>query len=179
MTGEKLNKMSVKKTRYMTYSLIFSCAIIIVFGWYLFETMENVRGRAPDFFLTDLENNAFYLSDFRGKVVLLEFMATWCGSCKFQMQDYKVVHEKYGEKLILISIDVDPAESRETLIDFVQEFPYATWIWALDTSNLLEAYKVIEIPKTVIVDQNGYIKFSHAGPTDSSVLIKEIDQLIK
>jgi thiol-disulfide isomerase/thioredoxin len=139
---------------------------------------EPSRPLAPDFSLTDLGGNAFRLSDFRGKVVVIDFMATWCGPCRMQMPHLKVVWEKYGGEIVLMSIDIDPRESEEVLGAFAKEFPYATWIWARDTANLGQVYEVSAIPKTVIIDQDGYIRFTHTGVTDASTLIQEIEQLL-
>lgn len=133
---------------------------------------------APDFSLRDLEGNTFRLSDFRGKVVLLDFMATWCGPCKQQILNFKVVWEEYKDEIILIPIDVDPRESEDTLRNFIQQYPYATWIWARDTANLVEDYDVTDIPKIVIVDQKGYIRYTHTGATTVSTLIEEIEHLL-
>jgi thiol-disulfide isomerase/thioredoxin len=75
---------------------------------------------APDFSLTDLKEDTFRLSDFRGKVVVLDFMATWCGPCRLQMPHFNVVRERYDREIVLISIDVDPRESTEVLRSFAQ-----------------------------------------------------------
>jgi thiol-disulfide isomerase/thioredoxin len=167
----------LRKWKYEPKMLILLGVIIaaVAGGWYLLQPEETV---APDFSLTDLNGNIFRLSDFRGKVVVLDFMATWCGPCRLQIPHFKVVWEKYGSKIVLISIDVDPRESTEVLRAFVQQFPYATWIWTRDTANLAEAYQVTAIPKTVIIDQKGYLMFTHTGVTDASILIQEIDHLM-
>jgi thiol-disulfide isomerase/thioredoxin len=173
----------------MIISLII---IVIAGGWYLLQPrgqsevssekkVEHPGIPAPNFSLTDLKGNIFQLIDYRGKVIVIDFMATWCGPCRQQMPHYKLVFEKYKECdcVVLMSIDIDPRESEETLRAFAQEFPYATWIWARDTANLAQAYEVFAIPKTVIIDQDGYIRFTHTGVTDATVLVKEIEQLLR
>jgi len=158
-------------------TLVFLSVIIATFAcsWYLLQPKTTA---APDFSLTDLNGSAFRLSDYKGKAVVIDFMATWCGPCRMQMSNLKVIWEKYGGKIVLMSIDIDPGESKGTLTAFAQEFAYATWIWARDTANLAEVYQVTAIPKTVVIDRNGYIRFVHVGVTDSTTLIQEIDQLI-
>jgi len=161
----------------LAFVLLF--AAIFLFGALILSNAPtNSDAHAPDFSLTDLDGNTFSLSDFMGKVVIIDFMATWCGPCRQQMSHYKVVWETYFDKIVLMSIDVDPRESENMLRAFAQQFTYATWIWARDTANLAEAYKVTAIPKTVIIDQDGYVTFTHVGVVDASVLIQEIDQLI-
>ena len=70
------------------------------------------------------------------------------------------------------------SSSAETLRSFAQGFPYATWIWARDTANLGQVYQVAGIPKTVIIDQDGHIRFTHTVVTYASTFIEEIDQLL-
>ena len=151
-------------------------------GWCLLQpkSQGNEGVLAPDFSLTDVEGNSFRLSDFRGKVVVLDFMATWCGGCRAEIPHLGDIWEKedYRDSLVLVSIDIDPGESVETLRSFAQDFQYATWIWARDTVNLAQAYEVVYIPKIVIIDMDGYVRFTHDGLTGASVLISEIDELL-
>lgn len=134
---------------------------------------------APDFSLIDLEGASFQLSDVRGRVVVIDFMATWCGPCRAAMPHYGAIWEQYANAIVMISIDVDPFESEETLRSFANEFPYATWTWAKDTANLGQTYHIIAIPSTVIVDQEGYIRFTHIGVINAATLSEEIEQLLR
>ncbi len=142
------------------------------------DEIENPGVLATDFSLTDLDGNPFKLSDYRGRVVVIDFMATWCGPCRVEMPHYGTIWEKYGETIIIMSIDIDPNETEQTLRNFSQEYPYATWIWAIDTFNLGQPYQVTAIPTTVIIDQDGYIRFTHIGVTPATTFIQEIDQLL-
>jgi len=171
-----------RRTIYVSLIVLGIIIVAISGGWYLLQpkSQENEGKMASDFSLTDSDGNTFRLSDFRGKVVVINFMATWCGYCRQEMPHLKVIWEKenYSDKIVLMSIDVDPTESAETLRSFAQGFPYATWIWARDTANIGQAYQVAGIPKTVIIDRDGYIRFTHAGVTYASTFIEEIDQLL-
>lgn len=135
---------------------------------------------APEFSLNDLNGNTFKLSDFKGKIVILDFMATWCGPCKMQIPHLNFVKERYGDLVILVSISVDPNhDSEETLREFLNKYPYASWIWVRDTANLRRAYGVTAIPTLVIIDREGYIRFRHVGLTSSSTLIREINKMLE
>lgn len=175
--SEKKGKGSSISRRTLGFFIVLGIIVItIASGWYLLQ--QSKRTLATDFSLTDLEGNSFRLNDFRGKIILIDFMATWCVPCRREMPHYGEVWEKYGDEIVLMSIDIDPRESEDDLRSFVQEFPYASWIWAKDTVNLAQVYDVSSIPKTVIIDQDGYIQFTHVGLTDASTFTGEIERLL-
>ncbi len=143
--------------------------------------IDGLQGAlARNFELADPNGTSFWLSDFGGKVIVLDFMATWCGPCRRQMSHLKVVWENqnYSNKIVLMSISISLADDEKAIRAFAQGFSYATWIWARDTVNLGQAYQVTAIPKTVVIDQDGYIRSMHTGVTYASSLIEEIDQLL-
>lgn len=163
--------MFVKK--HSTILAIVIIIAIIIGGWHFTSS-----SKAPDFQLMDLNGKVFKLSDFRGKVVILDFMATWCSPCKQQIPYLIEVWQKYKNDVVIISISIDPnRDSEEILKDFVNRFPNATWIWARDTANVSISYKVSAIPKIVIIDKDGNVRFEHLGTTSSLVIIQEIERL--
>lgn len=182
---EKQADMQTRTIRRKILLLIVLAIVVsaIGVGWCLLQPKNqgNEGVLAPDFSLVDLEGNSFWLSDFRGNVVVLDFMTTWCGGCRDEMPHLGDVWEKeeFKNRIVLVSIDIDPTESAENLKSFVQDFEYATWIWARDTANLAQAYEVAYVPKTIIIDTDGYIRFTHGELTDASVLIGEIDELLR
>lgn len=161
--------------RKWTFSLIIVILMIIA-GWHILGSSSI---KASDFQLIDINGNNFRLSDFKGKIVILEFMATWCGPCRQQIPYLMEVWEKYKNSIIIISISVDPLyDTNEILRDFTKRYPNATWIWARDLANLTIAYKVTSIPKILIIDKEGNIRFEHLGVASSSTIIQEINKLL-
>lgn len=133
---------------------------------------------APDFTLTDIDGVDFSLSDHRGKVVLLDFFATWCGPCVAKIVHLQSLYEEFGEDFVIISISVSPSsDSVEKLRGFRQEHKI-DWTIARDTIGMNDAYDVQYIPTLVIIDQEGYIRHRHVGLTDESVLQEEIYEII-
>ena len=133
---------------------------------------------APDFTLTDIDGSEFSLGDFEGRVVLLDFFATWCGPCISEIPHLRSLHEEFGDDLVIISISVSPSsDSVANLQEFRQDYEM-TWTIARDTAGMSDDYGIQYIPTLVVIDQEGYIKHQHVGLTDESVLHEEIISII-
>ena len=74
---------------------------------------EKEWGDAPDFTLPDLEGNSLTLSDFKGKVIILNFWATWCSPCRKEIPDFIELYENYkDEGLLIIGVNLDRGNRR-------------------------------------------------------------------
>lgn len=156
--------------------MAITIVVILILSTYAFSLMGGGE-QAPNFSLTDINGNKFSLSDFKGKVVVLDFMATWCPTCNKVMDTLKAINEKYKDNIVMITIDIDKKESDQDLKTFKEKYE-ADWIFARDTAGLITKYHVDTIPKLVIVDKNGGITFTHAGDISESKLSEEIDKAI-
>ena len=124
---------------------------------------------APDFTLVDTENNTFNLSDYRGELVVIEMMATWCGLCK-NMADGALMainNDINDGDLVgvrIISIGVDRDENNTDLKNLSTERGYH-WQHAIDTnsSQVAEMYDALPVPTTAIIDSDGYLHFLERG----------------
>jgi cytochrome c-type biogenesis protein len=144
--------------------------------WY---ASQPERVLAPTFTLTDLSQQTVNLNDFRGNVTILDFLATWCSDCKAQLSTIVDVQENYGTNVAYLFIFSDLRESDDTLRDFASQYPYPNWIWARDPANLFEVYSVTTIPKTIIIDREGFITYTHVGVSDPITLFQKLDSLIR
>jgi cytochrome c-type biogenesis protein len=113
---------------------------------------------APEFSAVDIDGNPVNLSDFRGKVVVLDFMATWCGSCKIVEKNLKQLAPKYGDQVQIISIDIDSLETTQMVRAYRDENEIP-WIILIDNASLglKEKYAASEISKIVVVDAEGIV----------------------
>lgn len=150
--------------------------IVAAGGWYILRP----KGGAGDFSLVDIEGTPFRLSDFRGRVVLLDFMATWCGPCRMSMSDLLEIRDEFGEDVVLISISVDPASDTVEQLRSWRDSWEADWIHARDTADppVGRRFEISAIPTLVIVDKNGGIGFRHVGLTPVTTLKREISELL-
>lgn len=137
------------------------------------------KEEAPNFTLVDINGEQFSLSDHLGKVVLLDFFATWCGPCISEIEHLKSLYNKYSpDQLVILSISVDPnSDTVQILQNFAQQYEIA-WTVARDTTNVADKYGVSPIPHLVMVDTEGYKIHDHVGLTGETTLRSEIDSLL-
>jgi len=133
-------------------------------------------GLAPEFTLTDIDGNAFSLSDFRGKVVIIEFFSTSCGSCINEIPHLKAVYNEFGEGDLVI-ISISKSNNNTQLINFRNEYQIP-WIIAKDTANVFQTYNVSGLPNLYMIDHEGVIAYHHQGVVEASALVAKVNELL-
>jgi len=133
---------------------------------------------APDFTLQDLDGNTVRLSDFRGKVVFLNFWATWCPPCRMEMPDIEALHRKYRDRDVVV-LGVDIQENANTVRAFIGEGGY-TWTFALDTSGeVATIYQVRGIPASYFIDKKGIIRALSIGAMTGQTMEMKLAQAMQ
>jgi cytochrome oxidase Cu insertion factor (SCO1/SenC/PrrC family) len=132
------------------------------------------RPEAPPFSLTSLEGTRFNLSDFRGTVVVLDLMATWCPVCNDEMKELAQLRQARPE-VVLITISVDPTEDEAKLRAFQERYT-ADWLFARDTDRVWEKYREYYLPTIVVIDPQGYISFEKSALVSTADLIAEVER---
>ncbi len=133
-----------------------------------------------DFSILDLDFNIVTLSDYRGEVVVLDFMATWCGPCKAAMPGLVSLYDEIGDQFVMISISVDPSyDTLPVLREWMNRYG-ATWIHARDLADppVTQQFEVSGIPTYIIIDKKGESRFRHVGPVSALKLKTEILSLV-
>ena len=154
-------------------SIVLAGAAIlaVVFGivWMQSAKYELLAvGRtAPDFALTDLNDKPQRLSDFRGKVVFLNFWATWCKPCREEMPSMEVLHKNFEKDgLVILAVSIDRVTTTKDIPPFIKgmnlTFPVLIDSWGKTD----KPYKRMGVPETFIIDQQGVIREIVIGPRD-------------
>ena len=128
---------------------------------------------APDINLPGLDGRTVRLADLHGKVVLVNFWATWCPPCQAEMPELQSVFQgrQSGDFVIL---GVDQAESADVVRPYVSQRHFA-WTFALDqNTDVSRAYGVYGIPESFLVDQQGRITYIWKGPLSRSELEQQL-----
>ena len=163
----------LKNRKVLTTVIVLVILMVAIFSVY--AIMLTGGEEAPDFTVTDIDGNTFNLRDQRGKVVIIDFMATWCGSCNDVMPNLVKVYEKYKDDIVMISIDIDAGESEEVLRNFKEKHG-AQWRFAFDPGDLMQEYNILTIPKLVIIDAEGGVTFTEEGVPSVKELFGEVEK---
>ena len=150
---------------------------------FLTRVMDLQFGQpAPTFEVTDLEGREYVLDSLRGKVVLLDFWATWCRPCVAEIPRVKELYEQYRDHkdFVMIGISLDDREAvwkkfvAERGLDWVQVLDLGRAGSSRHSSPLAQEYKALGVPKYILIDKQGLIRYnSHLAnmlPPDAEVI---------
>jgi peroxiredoxin len=147
-------------------------AIVVILGFlFIFGLCEEKK--APDFILNSIDGNEIKLSDYKGKKVILNFWATWCGWCKVEIPDFVKFYNENKNKVVIIGIAVGSKESEVKEIVKKYKITYPVCIVDKNVEKLYGPIKVV--PTSFIIDEKGYIKGKKVGIMRE----KELKEILK
>lgn len=142
-----------------------------------------VNKKAPEFTLNGLDGKAVSLGDFKGRVVFLDFWASWCPPCKQEMPELSRLHEKFkSPDLAVVAVSVD--KKKEHASSFMSTVPGASGkiiVLHDPEASVISKYMAQAMPTSFIIDKSGVIRFVHFGyrEEDPAVWVREIEGLLK
>ncbi|MFQ5881741.1 MAG: peroxiredoxin family protein [Candidatus Methylomirabilales bacterium] len=121
---------------------------------------------APDFSLPDLQGKMVSLSQYKGKVVLLNFWATWCPPCRLEMPTMEKAYRKYkaqGFKVVAVSVDAGP---KSVVNHFLRELGLSFQVLLDPQMATLRTFRSFSLPTSFVIDRQGVIRFRELGYRD-------------
>lgn len=156
-------------------------AVIVVAIFIIFAVMSDqgeegstVGKTAYDFTLFDLEGNEVRLSDFRGKVVYINYWATWCVHCKTEMPAMEVLYRELGDDLVILAVNVQ--ERRAVVDNFLVDKDYTYPILLDEKGEVMELYNVRGIPTNIFVDGEGRICSRYNGAISLEMMKQAVNE---
>jgi peroxiredoxin len=142
------------------------------------STVAKQHRPAPDFTLPLIDGGQLRLSSYRGKVVLLDFWATWCVPCREETPHFVEMQQKYGSQgLQIIGVSMD--DSPDPVRTFYQQF-HMNYPVVMGTAEVGGAYGgVLGLPIAFVIDREGRIYAKHIGATDAAVFDRDITTLLQ
>ena len=134
---------------------------------------------APDFTVYDLEGKAYKLSDFRGKPVVLNFWASWCGPCRSEMPDFDAAYKQYGQDIHFVMVNLTDGyqETLESASGFLASSGYSFPVYYDTALDAAQVYGVSSVPVTYFLDSNGYLIAYGQGALSAENLQKGIGMI--
>lgn len=141
---------------------------ILLFSWSLLTGMgtkpPQLDGPAPPFILNDPEGHPISLADYKGKVVLLTFWATWCEPCKKEMPEIEAAYEQYKDDGLIV-LAVNFGENLDSAVSFVHHGRLTFPVLIDRKVSVAERYGVVSLPVSFLIDPEGLIRERVFGGT--------------
>ena len=137
---------------------------------------SSAAEKLPHFVARDLESRTIDSSDLQGKVLILNFWASWCSPCRKEMPELQLLYEKYKDKgvsMIGVSMDDSVDAARKFLTISVVQYPTLMWIPALERLRGADA-----VPTTLIFDRTGKVRAERVGYADRKWHESKIQKLL-
>lgn len=154
--------------------------IILAVGLYRSQQGQvNVGQPAPEFELTTFNGETYSLSEYRGSVVVINFWASWCESCKPEAKDLETAYQYYQPRGDVLFLGVDYVDTEPEALAYLEEFGITYPNGPDLRTEISQAFRIRGVPETFIVDQDGLIAHLQIGPFRSlEEILATIDPLL-
>lgn len=163
----------------MITRLILSLLFVFILMEYAFaqgEPLHEVAGKplASDFTLQDMDGNQHHLAKYRGKIIIVNFWATWCPPCRFELPSMEKAYQILRDKdIVMLAINV--GEDSDTIFSFTADYPVTFPLLLDKAGEVIDKYPVVGLPTSFIINPQGQIVYRVIGTrewTDPDLLAK-------
>jgi len=140
----------------------------------------HVGAYAPGFSLPDRDQKNISLNDLKGKAVLLNFWATWCGPCQSEMPSIEALYQRYRDKgFVVLAVSLDEGGWPD-IKNFMKQIPLSFPIVNDSKQKVGDLYQTTGIPETYLIDTEGKITDKFVGPQnyDQEIFFKKVEGLL-
>lgn len=148
--------------------------------WQEFGLTRIGPASAPDFTLEDVSGKKVSLKELKGKVVVLNFWATWCPPCKEEMPSFSKLDSMLGKEGLAV-VAINDYENKKKAVNFANKNGYKFTVLIDESGKVSESYKASFLPTTFVIDKNGMAIGKAVGARDwaSPVAIKIFQEFLK
>ena len=162
----------------LTLAVIIPVIGVLAFGFSRdprYITSPLIGQPAPPFTVTLFDGKKLSLTDLRGKVVFLNFWASWCPPCRAEARDLEAAWKGYKDKNIVF-LGIDMQDTEKDALAYIEEFQI-TYPNGRDASGKISIdYGVWGIPETFFIDPEGRITYKHVGGLGSPIIVSKLDE---
>ncbi|MUK90164.1 redoxin domain-containing protein [Ornithinibacillus sp. L9] len=161
------------------FLLLFGLIVILVLNINDTPKTENrtESDKASNFKLSTLDGYEIELNEFKGKGIMINFWASWCGPCKREMPLIQKVYNEYKEQDFEI-LAVNVGESKEAINNFLNDNPLLNFPILLEDESISNEYKVYYLPTTYFINADGDIVEHYVGELNEDQLHRFIESIL-
>jgi thiol-disulfide isomerase/thioredoxin len=161
-------------------AVVFGTVLSLALGWFAAPALALDAGaRLPEIGLTDVRGARVDAASLKGKVVIVDFWASWCGPCKEEMPVLERLYKKYKSRgLVVVGVSVD--QELGNVKGFLKQVPVSFSIVHDAEHKVAGRFKPPRMPSSYVVDRNGIVRYVHAGfrDEDAAKLEAEVSALL-
>lgn len=186
MTDEQITQESAQKKKTPIGQILAWGSLIILMGIVAIQLMKSQQGSieigkpAPDFVLTTFEGQDYASEELRGKVLVVNFWASWCNPCELEAEDLQSAWTKYEPTGEVLFLGVDWTDTDSEAQAYMKKFGITYPSGPDYGTRISQAYRTTGVPETYIIDKDGILAYVKLGPFSSlQEIIAAIDPLLE